>query len=72
MAEGIQSFKVERFSGIGGKIFRVRRKRIQGEVETISQKGGNKIMVRWKENKGVKQKEEAFSGQMRLAGLKTS
>ena len=54
MAEGIQSLKVERNSGIGGKIFRARRKRIQGGVETISQKGGNKIMVRWKENKGAK------------------
>ena len=43
MAEGVQSLKVERNSGIGGKIFRVRRKRIQGEVETISQKGGKKI-----------------------------
>ena len=63
---------MERNSGIGGKIFRVRRKRIQGEVETFSWIGGNKIMVRWKENKGVKQKVEAFSGQRRMAGLKTS
>ena len=32
----------------------VRRKRIQGRVETISGIGGKKIMVRWKENKGAK------------------
>ena len=54
MAEGVQDLKVETNSGIGGKLFRVRRKRIQGRVEAISQIGGNKIMVRWKENKGSK------------------
>ena len=54
MAEGIRDLKVETNSGIGGKIFRERRKRFQGRVETISGIGGNKIRVRWKENQGAK------------------
>ena len=53
MYQGFVALKVERFSDIGGNLFRVGRKDFRGKVEFISWIGGKRIILRWKVNQGA-------------------
>ena len=43
---------MERFSGTGGTIFRLKRNLFRGREEGFSHHGGSKFRDRWKKNKG--------------------
>ena len=53
MYQGFADLKVERFSHIGGSLFRARRKQFRSKVEFVSRTGGKQIILRWKANQGA-------------------